>query len=92
MAVGFAAVLWGIWKARNLACFQNKWPDEPSSVVFQICGWIQTWSSLQVKQEGRDKVLFSAKVIEKVAMEVYGARGSWRPWIPRLEGGNVAPA
>ena len=69
LAVGMAAILWGIWKARNLACFWNKWPDEPSSVVFQICLWIQTWSSLKVKQDGKDKLLFSAKVIEKGAME-----------------------
>ena len=27
MAVGVAAVLWGIWKTRNLACFEKKWPS-----------------------------------------------------------------
>ena len=43
-----------------------------------------------MKQERKDMLLFSAKVIEKVAMEVYGARGSWRPWIPRLEAGDAA--
>ena len=85
VAVGIAAVFWGIWKTRNLACFQNIWPDAPCSVVLRICEWIQHWSSLQVKQEKKDNLNFSAKVLEKVALEVYGARKSWKPWIPRLD-------
>ena len=85
VAVGVAAVIWSIWKARNLACFQNKWPDEPHSVIFQVCYWIQHWSSLQVKQKGKDKLMFCAKLLEKVAREVYGARRSWTSWTLRLE-------
>ena len=85
ITVGIAAVIWSLWKARNLACFQYKWPDEPCTVICKICSYIQQWSSLQVTQDGRDRLTFCAKVLEKVAMEVYGARRSWASWIPRLE-------
>ena len=85
ITVGIAAVIWSIWKTRNLACFQNKWPDEPCTVIFKICSWIQQWSLLQVRQGEKDKLMFCAKVLENVAMEVYGARKSWASWIPRLE-------
>lgn len=32
-AVVIAAVFWGTWETRNLACFQKKWPDEPVAVI-----------------------------------------------------------
>lgn len=37
--VGVAAVIWSICKARNLACFQKKWPSEPSAVLFRVSFW-----------------------------------------------------
>jgi hypothetical protein len=32
-AVGVAAVIWSIWKTRNLACFEKKWPEESYVVI-----------------------------------------------------------
>jgi hypothetical protein len=32
--VGVAAVIWSIWKAKNLACFQKSWPNDPSVILF----------------------------------------------------------
>ena len=29
IAVGVAVIFWGLWKTRNLTCFENKWPVEP---------------------------------------------------------------
>ncbi|PNT64984.1 hypothetical protein BRADI_4g35542v3, partial [Brachypodium distachyon] len=45
--VGFAAVIWVIWKTRNDACFRNMMPNDPSAVVFAICAMINHWSGLQ---------------------------------------------
>ena len=81
--VGVAATLWGIWKTRNAACFE-KWPDEPCDVVFRISYWIQWWSLLQVKQCAKDRLAYFARLLEKVAKEIFGARRIWTPWIPRL--------
>jgi hypothetical protein len=30
----------GIYKARNSACFQGKWPCKPSAVIYHIYYWI----------------------------------------------------
>jgi hypothetical protein len=37
VTVGIVAVIWSIWKTRNLACFDKKWPDEPYAVILKIC-------------------------------------------------------
>jgi hypothetical protein len=83
-AVVIAAVLWGIWKTRNLACFEKKWSDDPISVVFKICYWINFWSSLQVKDSARDRLRWLAKLVERVATEVFNTKGSWASWTLRL--------
>ena len=69
--MGVAAVLWGIWKARNLACFNHKWPVDPSVVMFRVAYWITDWSVLQVSEDTKPSLL------EQVAAEVYGAKRSW---------------
>jgi hypothetical protein len=48
--VGVSAVLWSLWKARNMVCFQNVWPNDPSVVLFLACYWIDFWSNLEVKR------------------------------------------
>jgi hypothetical protein len=77
VTVGTAAVIWSIWKTRNLACFDKKWPDEPFSVVQKNCFDINTWSLLQVKEDARSRLEFRARVLERVAMKVLGSRRSW---------------
>ena len=84
LTVGVAAILWGIWKARNNACFEKVWPDEPIDVIYRICYWIQWWSLLQVKQDAKDRLVYFAKLLEKVAKEVFGAGRSSASWVPRL--------
>ena len=84
LAVVVTAVFWGIWKVRNSACFQGVWPDEPCVVVFKICYWIQWWALLQATQGVKDRLIYFAKLLERVATEVFGARRSWRAWVPRL--------
>lgn len=42
--VGIASVIWIIWKTRNDACFRDKWPNDPTNVIFVICSNIEYWS------------------------------------------------
>jgi hypothetical protein len=84
LAVGVADVIWSIWKMRNLACFEGEWPNEPCIVILKICYYIKCWSLLQVKEDVKDQLDFCAKLLEKVAKEVFGARKRCMPWIPRL--------
>jgi hypothetical protein len=84
LAVGIAVVICSIWKKRNLACFEKKWPDEPYVVILKICYYINCWSCLQVKENARSRLEFCARVLERVAKEVFGSRRSWISWMPRL--------
>jgi hypothetical protein len=64
----------------DLACFEKKWPDEPICVIYTICYWIDLWSSLQANECSRDQLRWLAKLVERVAAEVFGARGSCASW------------
>jgi hypothetical protein len=37
LAVGVAAIIYSIWKTRNLTCFEKEWPEEPCVVILKIC-------------------------------------------------------
>jgi hypothetical protein len=86
MLVDVAAVMWSIWKARNLACLQKSWPNDPSVILFRACYWIDFWINLQVKESVRVELRRGAKLLEQVAAEVFRDRRRWTPWIQRLEG------
>jgi hypothetical protein len=77
LAVGIAVVIWSIWKTRNLACFEKKWPDEPYVVILKICYYINCWSLLQVKEDAKGRLEFCAKVLKSVSIEVFWSRRSW---------------
>jgi hypothetical protein len=63
ITVGVSAVLWSIWKARNMACFQQTLPSDPSVVLFQACYWIDLWSNLQVKGGRKNGITTGRKVV-----------------------------
>jgi hypothetical protein len=77
-AVGIVVVIWSIWKTMNS---EKKWPDE---LIFKIFYYINSWSCLQVKEDVKDRMVFCANLLVKVAKDVFGARGCWTSWIPRL--------
>ena len=82
--VGFAAVFWGLWKTRNLACFENKWPCEPIEVVHRICYWIDWWANLQGTEDAKLEMQRGARLLARVADDIFkGARG-WATWRPRI--------
>ena len=39
---------------------------------------------MQVRQDAKDQPVYLARLLEKVAKEIFGARKSWVPWIHRL--------
>jgi hypothetical protein len=84
LAVGVAAVIWAIWKARNLACFENKWPKEPVEVLHRVTYWIDYWCNLQVKETAKLELQQGAKLLGRIADEVFRARNGWISWTPRL--------
>ena len=82
--VGVGVIFWGIWKTRNTACFQNKWPAEHVSVIYNICHWIQTWSSMNVRPDTKRKLTLCTRVLEWVATDIFQCEGSWAQWIPKI--------
>ena len=86
VAVGVAAILWGIWKTRNLACFENKWSTEPIEVVRRICYWIDLWVDLQGSEGAKLELQMGARLLGRVAEEIFRGAGEWTSWRPRLGG------
>jgi hypothetical protein len=66
--VVIATILWGIWKTLNRACFQRKWLDDAVLNNFLI--------SLHVKDNARKHLRWLAKLVERVATEVFDAKRS----------------
>ena len=58
---GVATLMWSIWKARNLACFQHIWPADPSVVMFRMSHWINEWSFLQVRKDAKVELQWGAR-------------------------------
>lgn len=50
---GGVTICWTVWKARNRACFGKKNPDDPTSLVYRLCFYLNAWSILQKTQDKR---------------------------------------
>lgn len=66
IAVGVSAMIWGLWKCRNNACFRNIYPYDPSSVIVQVAHWLEFWAGLQ-KRGFRESQARGAKLLLQVA-------------------------
>jgi hypothetical protein len=64
------------------ACFDKKFPNDPTDVVFFVCHWIESWVPLQKVEVDQRRLLLGAKLIRQVANEIfnskYGLRGGAR--------------
>jgi hypothetical protein len=67
-----------------LACFENKWPKEPVEVLHRVTYWIDYWCNLQVKETAKLELQQGAKLLGRIADEVFRARNGWISWTPRL--------
>lgn len=105
MSVGVATVFWGIWKARNQACFENKWPSEPIKVLHRIGYWINWWTNSQASVDAKLELQLGTKLLGRVTgevfrasrgwaqscwVEVFRASRGWATWRPRLGGWSEA--
>lgn len=44
---GGITICWTIWKTSNRACFDKIFHDDPTSLVYRLCSYINAWSVLQ---------------------------------------------
>ena len=72
--VGISALFWVVWKRRNDIIFERKRINDPVGVGKLICNWILDWSILQIKDPERRILQLGAKVVERVASEIYTRR------------------
>lgn len=86
IVIGLAAIIWTIWKSRNKACFENKFPRDPTDLVFMACSWVDSWASLQKLEANRRRLQLGARLIRQVASDIFCSRHGWRPGIRRIEG------
>ena len=68
IVVGVAAVTWSLWKTRNIACFDHVYPDDPTSVVYQISCWINSLADLQKAKIQQDKHSITRQFLQRVFM------------------------
>lgn len=67
--IGSAALCWSIWKSRNAICFQNKYPGDPTNIVFSLCYWIDAWYILR-KSDTKVQLLRASDILKKVVVEI----------------------
>jgi hypothetical protein len=65
--VGLAAVIWAIWRTRNVVCFNKKRVKSPTEIVCLICSFLTYWTGLL--EEGlKDQVIQGAKLVKASAL------------------------
>jgi hypothetical protein len=78
ISVGVAAIFWGIWKTRKLACF---------GLLKSCIGYATELIGGQRFAGGREKTIgaqLGARLLEEAAGEVFQASRGWTEWKPRL--------
>jgi hypothetical protein len=50
---GCGAVLWALWRNRNIVCFEHKVCKDSTYVMFLCCFWLETWAILQMEMVRR---------------------------------------
>jgi hypothetical protein len=80
---GCTVVSWTIWKTRNDACFDRKFPDDPSSSIYRLCNILNYRAILQ-KNQDRGRLEDGAVLLRRVASEVYSRVYGWAPAMLRI--------
>jgi hypothetical protein len=71
-------VCWTIWKTRNDACFNIKFPNDPTNTIY---GAISLTTCRSRKTEKLER---GAEQLKKVAREVYSRVHGWAPTTLRI--------
>ena len=75
--MGLAAVIWSIWKTRNVACFDHIYPNDPNVVMNHI--FIGLIVGLACRNEVRARGNTVAPQLAKVASEFFNRGAGWAP-------------
>lgn len=82
-----AAIVWTIWKFRNVACFKNKKKTkDPLELIYVVCSWINLWSILQRSGDTQDRLQREAALLKTVVTDFYNTRFGWNPYVMRIQG------
>jgi hypothetical protein len=49
VATAVVAVMWALWKARNVACFSNSFMYHPTNVIVETAHWMDSWAIFRSK-------------------------------------------
>jgi mannosylglycoprotein endo-beta-mannosidase len=81
--VGTAALLWNLWKTRNASCFQQKFHNNPTEVIFSMCRLMDDWNFLQ-KEKVQELVRRVSERVRRIASEMFCRRHGWAPMTKRI--------
>jgi hypothetical protein len=48
---GAGALRWILWKTKNDACFNQKYPNDPANVIYRPYNVLSGWAFLQIDQD-----------------------------------------
>jgi hypothetical protein len=80
---GAGALCWILWKTRNDACFERKFPNDPANVIYRLCNVLVGWALLQTDQD-REKVEAGVEKLKMVIREAYSRSHGWAPGVLRI--------
>ena len=69
----------------DLACFHRKCHADPCIVLFRVSCCTNEWSVLQVREDAKVELQRGARILDRVANEIFQSSSGWVTWIPRLK-------
>jgi hypothetical protein len=80
---GAGALCWILWKTRNDAYFNKKYPNDPTDVIYRLFNVLTGWAFLQTYQD-RGKVEEGVNKLKTVIREAYARSHGWAPGVLRI--------
>jgi hypothetical protein len=80
---GAAARCWILWKTRNDACFNQKFPTDPANVIYRLRNLLTGWAILQTDRD-RERLEDGVAQLKMVIKEAYARAHGWAPGVLRI--------